>query len=135
MIKTPQHVPLSTAGSVGVSLVLAAGLIFQPIRWGHTPAYGNLLDITSTQWWGLGYFIVAVSLILGITFIEYRVIALSAHVLAFVLLVAWEAAFFVRWVTDPYTTVANVVAWLVYLSMIIVSARQVDDHTRLIKSA
>jgi hypothetical protein len=130
-----QHVPLPTVGSVAITLLFAAGLLLQPIRWEHTPAYGNLLDILSAQQWGWCYLAVSIALMLGITFMQYRIIALGAHVLAFVLLLSWEAAFIVRWGTDKYTTIANVGSWLTFLIILVVSARQVDDHIRLIKTA
>jgi hypothetical protein len=117
--------PAATIGLVAITLLFAAGLIFQPLRWAATPAYGNLLVILSAPAWGLAYLAVSAALAL-VVITRSRTLAVVAHVLAFVLMLTWEAAFIVRWATDPKTTIANVAAWGAYLGLVVFSARHID---------
>lgn len=123
----PNRQPASTVGLAVIFLVFALGLVLQPSRWSSTPAYGNLLIIMPAPWWGLVHAVIAVVLASGLALRQFRPLAIGAHTLAFILIASWESAFIVRWATDPKTTIANVVAWGVYLALVVHSARHIDD--------
>lgn len=120
--------PASTAGLVIIFAAFGFALIFQSVRWYTTPAYGNLLDILSADSWGAIYVGVAILLALGLFVPRPRLIPLVAHMAAFVLVASWEAAFVVRWLTDPHTTVVNVMSWLTYLALIVRSVTLIDAY-------
>jgi hypothetical protein len=115
--------PLPTLGLVILLIIFGLALVFQSRRWSHTPAYGNLLQIFHAPIWGFVYLGAATLLLVGLL-LEVRSVNIAGHTLAFILLATWELAFFVRWVTDPFTTIANVVAWGYYLSLLMRSANK-----------
>ena len=117
-----RDLPLSTLGTVGLFCAFAIGLLFQAKRWYSTPAYGNLLIIFSAQTWGVVYLVIGALLVVWLAFRQIKLLGMIAHTLAFVLLVMWEAAFIIRWITDPKTTIANVVAWGFYIAVTLRSA-------------
>jgi hypothetical protein len=126
IIATIAHRPASTLGLVAIFAAFALGLTFQQPRWYSTPAYGNLLTIMTAAHWGIVYGCLSVLLFCAVLLPRYRWLSLGAHTLVFILLASWEAGFFVRWVTDPKTTVANVLAWLAYLALCARSASLID---------
>jgi hypothetical protein len=119
--------PATTVGLATLLLLFGLGLCLQPRRWSATPAYGNLLDILSAPSWGVIYLTVSAAILLSLLANKIRFLAVTAHLAAFLLMLSWEAAFFVRWVTDPKTTVANVIAWAVYIALIARSAILIND--------
>jgi len=125
-IATIARRPASTLGLVAIFLAFAFGLLVQQNRWYSTPAYGNLLIIFSAQTWGIIYLAAAVGMLLSALLRTQRAISLIAHTYAFMLLVSWEAAFIVRYLTDPKTTIANVVAWAAYVALVLRSATLID---------
>lgn len=114
---------LPIIGLITLLAIFGLALVFQANRWGRTPAYGNLLQILPAPVWGFVYLGAAVLLLTGLL-LKIRPVSMAGHTLAFILLAAWELAFFVRWVTDPFTTIANVVAWGYYLSLLMRSANK-----------
>lgn len=129
-IVTIGRYPLSTVGISLLFLWLAFGLLVQSDRWAATPAYGNLLIIFPAHVWGLIYLILGVLLIASLINPRLKWLGMVAHTLALVLLVVWEAAFIVRWLTDHKTTDANVGAWAFYLAVTFRSAivATIDHH-------
>jgi hypothetical protein len=137
------HKPASTLGLSALLIAFASGLIFQESRWSHTPAYANLLAIMPAAMWGLIHGVIGVILLASVFTPRVRLFAIAAHTLAFILLASWEAAFFVRWITDTGTpataiapehpsgtTVANVLAWLTYIALCLRSASLIDVVAR-----
>jgi hypothetical protein len=118
--------PVATLAVIAIFVVFGLGLVLQPQRWHNTPSYANLLVIMSAPAWGAVYFVIAVVLIASVLLRSSRMLAISAHTLAFLLLLTWEAAFVVRWATDAGTTVVNVISWATYLSLVVYSARCID---------
>ena len=130
-IDTPDRLWRPPVPTVAITVILAVfgvALIVQSDRWARTPAYGNLLRIFSADSWGYVYLGVAVAMCAGILLRRHRMVRLAAHTLAGILLLVWEGAFFIRWVTDGSTTVANVVAWGGYVSLAIWAMRLIDSH-------
>lgn len=107
-------------------VALGAALVLQPARWSHTPAYANLLLIVSAQAWGLIYLVVAAVMLLGVWKFRLRWLLVAAHSLSIPLVLSWLLAFVVRYITDAGTTPANVVAWSVYLYLLVASGRSMD---------
>ena len=121
------NLPLSTLGIIALFLWFAFGLIAQSNRWHSTPAYGNLLIIFSANTWGWIYLGIAAALIAQLVLRRWRWLGMAAHTAAFVLLVMWEAAFIIRWITDPKTTVVNVGSWAFFLAITLRSAMVTID--------
>ena len=123
------NLPLSTLGIIALFLWFAFGLIAQSSRWHSTPAYGNLLIIFDAGTWGWIHFGIAVALIAQLALRRWRWLwlGLAAHTMAFVLLVMWEAAFIIRWITDPKTTVVNVGSWAFFIAITLRSAMVAID--------
>lgn len=122
------HRPASTLGLVVIFIAFGLGLVFQASRWSSTPAYGNLLIIFSAPTWGYIYLTVGIVMLVAMFTRTFRLISLIAHTIAFVLLVSWEAAFIIRYLTDTKTTIANVVAWAAYLALVLRSATLIDTN-------
>lgn len=107
--------PRTNMAVIGVSYaVFALSLLFQPARWGATPAYRNLLEILPQQAWG-GCFAVT-SILLGAAMWQYRHRWLSGVALSCALAITttWFAAFMIRWLTSASTTPETWVSWAVF---------------------
>lgn len=118
-----RYVPLQGVAITFVLLALAAAMLLQPVRWYRTPAYGNLLHIANTYAWGSAYLIAGLLMLFAV-FIVRRSVPLSiiAHTVTIALFLTWEAAFIIRWATDPSTTAVNVISWGVFVFLTIRSA-------------
>jgi hypothetical protein len=128
IVATIAHKPASTLGLVVIFFGFGLGLLLQPLRWTATPAYGNLLLVLSAASWGFCYLALGVVLCVTVFVHSQRWFYIGAHALAFMLLASWEAAFVVRWLTDPKTTIANVIAWAAYLALVARSATLFDTY-------
>jgi hypothetical protein len=116
------NLPLSTIGLVVLCAWFAFGMLVQSSRWYATPAYGNLLIIFRATTWGWIYLGIAIVLAMSLVLRQQRWLGMVAHTFAFVLLVMWEAAFIIRWITDSSTTVVNVGSWALFLALTLRSA-------------
>lgn len=129
--------PLMTAVIlVTVSVCLGFGLLLQASRWSATPAYANLLAILSAPAWGLIYLLLGAVIGTVAAVDDLRRFSLWVHAPMFGLLAFWDVAFIVRWWTDDHTTIANVLAWSVYLftavrSSVAVAERHDRVHPRV----
>lgn len=113
---------------IGISVIYTAfglALIFQPLRWSRTPAYGILLSIFKPEVWGTVYLIVA-AIILTSILSQSRSLIVMAHTLAVALSTGWLAAFTVRYLTDSATTIVNVVSWSTFTGILLYSVAQID---------
>jgi hypothetical protein len=128
VIATIAHKPASTLGLVVIFLGFGLGLLLQPLRWSATPAYGNLLLVLSATSWGFCYLFFGVALCATVFIHAQRWFYIGVHALAFMLLASWEAAFVVRCLTDPKTTIANVIAWGTYMALVARSATLFDTY-------
>lgn len=124
----PPRYPLSTVGIAVILTIFGLALIFQSDRWSNTPSYGNLLILLPADAWGGVYLVGAALMIAGLAW-QVRWLGLAAHAVAFMLLLGWEFAFGVRWLTDDGTTIANVVAWGTYVAILLVSVRLFNART------
>ncbi|GAC1374835.1 MAG: hypothetical protein NVSMB4_02630 [Acidimicrobiales bacterium] len=114
---------------VGLSFTaFGADLLVQPSRWDNTPSYANLLDLMGQAWWGLLHLVAAAIMAASIVFRHHRILAVVAHTMGVALVGSWLAAFVVRWLTDPGTTIVNVVTWSVYLYLMLYSVWQLDRY-------
>jgi hypothetical protein len=120
------HRPWITFGAVIALWGYGLGLVFQSSRWYRTPAYANLLHITSADVWGYVYLGVGGLMALGLVLWGNRALNVAAHTLAFVLLAMWEVAFIVRYLTDSSTTVSNTISWAAYMFLLFSSALTID---------
>lgn len=118
--------PVQTVAVTVILAIFGVALIAQSSRWAHTPAYGNLLRIFSADVWGVIHLGVAAMMLAGILLPAYRLVRLAAHTLSGVLLLVWEGAFIIRYLTDSATTVVNVVSWGVYLMLVVWAMRLID---------
>lgn len=118
--------PVQTVVVTVILAVFGVALIAQSDRWAHTPAYGNLLRIFSADVWGVIHLCVAAAMVTGILLPAYRLVRLAAHTLAGVLLLVWEGAFIIRYLTDSGTTIVNVVSWGTYLMLVVWAMRLID---------
>jgi hypothetical protein len=123
----PRH-PRFAAGSpiwpgvavAGAYFLLGLGMIAQPGRFVRNSPYGNLIQILPMQVWGGMY--VTVAALFAVYLMADRLqltLSIIAHAAGFMLTGVWLTAFMVRYVTDPTTTISNIVAWLVYLLLLI----------------
>jgi hypothetical protein len=122
--------PGPTVFITAVLFAFGLALVFQASRWARTPAYGNLLNILLAPTWGYVYLAVAALMVLAMVFWTYGQLSVAAHTAAFALLLVWEAAFFIRYRTDSATTVANVLSWLAYLYILLLSAKLSKRHSQ-----
>jgi hypothetical protein len=120
---------LTTLIIVGVLVGLGLGLVLQSDRFHRTPAYANLLGIMSADNWGYIHLGVAVMMLLGLVFWDNRALNIASHTVAGVLLLVWEAAFIIRYLTDSATTVVNVMSWGAYLFLLLGSATTLNRRT------
>jgi hypothetical protein len=97
--------------------IFAVSLLFQPARWGLTPAYHDLLAIMPQDAWGTMFAVVS-ALLAASSFRHRRhrlrwlsVTALSA---ALALTTCWCAGFVVRWATSTATTPETWVSWAIF---------------------
>lgn len=123
-------VPAQTVAVTVVLTGLGLDMVIRSARWYKTPAYGNLLKIMSADAWGAIYLAVAAAMVLGMVLRTRRPIRVAAHTLAFVLLIGWEFAFGIRAVTDPATTIANVMSWGAYVFLTVWSGQLFDRPTK-----
>lgn len=123
---TVKHIPLQTVIVTAVLAIFAAGLLFQPLRWTATPAYGTLINILPVWAWGVIHLVAAVAMALSL-FVRTRFISITAHTMAIVLLMSWWIAFIIRTITDPATTIVNPTNWLVLLALAGWSALRIDE--------
>lgn len=95
--------------------IFALSLLFQPARWGMTPAYRNLLVIMDQRAWGTCFAVVtamlAAALWKGRTYRWLSVLALS---LGLAITTTWVTAFVIRWLTSSATTPETWVSWAVF---------------------
>lgn len=128
--------PESTVMITAFFFCLSAGLIFQPLRWSATPAYGNLLDIMPAFSWGIVTLVIGVILLIAliVTYPLARAVSIIGHTFAFIFILGWSLAFIVRWATDSHTTIMNVATFgILALGTIIRSATVmaiVNESTR-----
>jgi hypothetical protein len=115
--------------------VFGVCLIAQPDRWAYTPAYGLLLDIAHQWVWGTVYLGISFLLAATAVFPVFRSLAVIAHTAAIALTIGWLGAFLIRYLTDPHTTIVNVVSWGVYLALLIQSAIKLDDRRPTVAAA
>jgi hypothetical protein len=107
------------AAIAGAYFLLGLGMIAQPERFERNTPYANLLEILSIQVWGGIYLAVSVLFSVYLIVDQSRlVLSIIAHFTGFTLTGVWLIAFIVRYVTDPTTTISNIVAWLVYLLLL-----------------
>jgi hypothetical protein len=123
LTKPWRRIPFQTTLTAIIPTVLGLALIIQSGRWLRTPAYGNLLRIMPADTWGAIYLIVAALLIGGIVYRKYHALGIAGHTAGFVLLAVWEVGFIIRWITDHNTTIANVLSWGIFLSLLVWSAK------------
>lgn len=121
--KTHTHMAMMAAVFAAIGLTLW----LQPGRYSHTPAYANLLDIARQQTWAVVY-LVAAALKVATIWRRSRILFVVTHTVTITLVSVWLAAFVVRYVTDPGTTVVNVCSWATYLYLVVRSAQQLDDR-------
>ena len=112
-----------------VFTVIGITLLLQPQRYADTPSYGNLLAIARPQTWAVIYLTVAALKAVCVWRYQHaRTLVIVTHTLSIMLVLAWLAAFVVRYATDSGTTIVNVASWSVYLYLLIRSALRVDEH-------
>lgn len=129
MIEGPakfRRIPVPTIVLAIILTVFGFTLIFQSSRWSRTPSYGNLLRIFSADTWGFIYLAVGILLFLSVAFYTVRMLGVMSHTFAFVLLLGWEVAFIIRYATDQSTTIVNVMSWLNFLFVLLLSSRYID---------
>jgi hypothetical protein len=114
-----------------VFTLLALTLWFQPERFSNTPSYANLLNILRQHTWAVLYAIPAILMMVSLKYYMLRGLVIVTHTLTGAMLIAWEYAFIVRWITDSGTTIVNVLSWFVLIYLLIRSAVTIDDYTRM----
>jgi hypothetical protein len=119
---------MTTVITVYVLVCLGLGLLLQADRWSSTPAYGTLLALLTAPGWGFVYLGLGLLVWLVAAVDRLRFLSFWAHAPVFFLLVFWLVAFIVRWKTDPHTTVANVLAWSVYVFTAVRSAVAIAER-------
>lgn len=123
----PSRFPLPTLGLTAILAIFGVFLIAQSSRWHRTPSYGNLLTLMPADAWGGVYLGVAAIMAIALIW-PTRWLALGAHAAALVLLLGWEFAFLIRWLTDSGTTIVNVVSWGVYVAILLRSAQLINSR-------
>jgi hypothetical protein len=106
------------------------GMLLQPTRFAATPAYGNLTQILDIRIWGAMYLVVAALFTVYAALVISRWLAIIVHIVGIIVTLAWLVAFVIRWLTDPSTTVVNVVSWAMLLALIGRSASLVPLASR-----
>jgi hypothetical protein len=106
------------------------GMLLQPTRFSATPAYGNLTQILDIRIWGAMYLAVAALFAVYAILVISRWLAIIVHIVGVVVTLAWLMAFVIRWLTDPSTTIVNVMSWAVLLALIGRSASLVPLASR-----
>lgn len=109
-----------------VFFAIGITLWFQPSRYDNTPSYANLLDIARQHTWSVVYLAAAALKVASIVMPARRVLVIATHTVSITLVATWLAAFIIRWVTDPGTTVVNVCSWSAYLYLVLRSALKID---------
>jgi hypothetical protein len=94
--------------------IFAVSLVFQPRRWGLTPAYHNLLAIMPQDAWGTVFAVTSALLLAAVARHGSRRLAVLALSAGIAITTFWCAAFVVRWLTSPNTTPETWVSWCVF---------------------
>lgn len=103
-------------------LTIGATLIFQTDRYNNTPSYGILLDVLPAIAWGAMYLVAGGLLALYVWKWRSQPFSIVAHTAAATLSMVWLSAFVIRYITDPGTTIVNVVSWSVYTLLVLRSS-------------
>lgn len=121
----PSRYPATTVGVTAILTIFGLALIVQSSRWGNTPSYANLLVLMPADIWGAVY--LAVAALMG-SVLVWRVKwwAVTAHMIALLVLLGWEFAFVIRWLTDDGTTIVNAVSWGTYVILLLRSAQLIN---------
>lgn len=118
--------PVPLYASIAVFLLFGFFLVAQPGRWANTPSYGILLNIADQTTWGSLYLVIGTCLT-ATAYFRIRPFTVITFTAAFALLGTWLLAFIVRFATDDGTTIANIIAWSVYLTLLIEAALALDE--------
>lgn len=101
-------------------------LLFQPRRWGATPAYHDLLQLASAQAWG-GAFLLSGALMSAACWqFQRRWLIVASLTVAFILTNGWALAFVLRYLTSSDTTPVTWVSWGVYDYLLLRVALSID---------
>jgi hypothetical protein len=121
------------AGKLNLSIMSAAflifglSLIFQPSRWGSTPAYHVLLLIFRAQVWGVMFLLSGAAMALAVLqFTRRRWLVITSLTVAFTLTTGWALAFVARYLSSPNTTPETWVSWIVFDLLLLSVALTVD---------
>lgn len=94
--------------------IFALSLLFQPTRWGLTPAYANLLVIMPQRAWGTCFAVTSCALGTAVWQQQRRWLSITALSLGLAITTTWSAAFIIRWLTSGNTTPETWVSWSVF---------------------
>lgn len=115
-------------GAVAVAFLgVGASLLLQPDRWNRAAGYANLLASASTIVWGSIYVAVALSMAVAVWRPTLRIVVVAAHTAGIALSLSWLIGFVVRYLTNDATTPLAVLAWAMFLAVLIRSAVVLDD--------
>jgi hypothetical protein len=107
-------------------LVFGLSLVFQPHRWGATPAYGVLLQVFPARVWG-GLFLASGTLMgASVWQFQRRWLLVGCLTMAFAMVNGWLGAFVARYLTNGDTTPVTWVSWAVYDYLLLRVALTVD---------
>lgn len=115
----------------GAFTVFGLSLLFQPSRWGATPAYHVLLEIFRAQVWGVLFFASGTGMGLAAWQFTKRWAVITSLTAAFCLTTGWMMAFVVRYLTSPSTTPETWVSWAVFDFLLIGTAISIDRRPAL----
>lgn len=108
-------------------MTFGLSLLFQPHRWGATPAYHVLLEIFRAQEWGTLFLLSGAALGVAAWQLDRRRwVVIAALVLAFTLTTGWMLSFIARYLTSPSTTPETWVSWAVFDYLLIKVAISLD---------
>jgi hypothetical protein len=115
-------------------LAIGLTLVLQPNRYANTPSYANLIDVIPQWAWGAIYLLV-VALLVTARITPNKIVGIVSHTVAIALTGSWLLAFVIRYLTDSGTTIVNIVSWGVFLTILIISATQLNDRVLEVPSA
>lgn len=112
-----------------VNSAISAGLLVQPARFTATPAYGVLLDILNQRTWGFAFMAVSIVMVAALLFDnQSRPLTVIAHIMAISLATIWLVGFIVRYLSDPSTTIVNVLSWSLHIAVLGYSLSIIDRN-------
>ena len=109
--------------------IFGLSLVFQPHRWGATPAYAVLLTIFTAPVWGALFLTSGVSMGVACWQFQRRWLLITSLTLAFGLTNAWALAFVIRYLTSPDTTPVTWVSWGVFDYLLLRVSLSIDFIT------